>query len=83
MLLCFIDFHNLWFLRQMSLVAFFAYFKVKGLALGSGHVESGRLVPVPIHRTTGSLTLTLTCAPALLRWCSFVPPHIPTKYGYW
>ena len=33
---------NLWFLRQMSLVFSFAYFRVKGFALGFTHVESGR-----------------------------------------
>jgi len=31
MLLCFIDFHNLWFLRQMSFGFSFTYFNGKGL----------------------------------------------------
>jgi lipoate synthase len=35
---------NLWFLRQMSLVFSFAYFRVKGLALGFARVDSGPLV---------------------------------------
>ena len=34
---------DLWFLRQMSLVFSFVYFKFKGLALGFTHVESGPL----------------------------------------
>jgi hypothetical protein len=36
----FIDFHNLWFAWQMSLVPFICLFIVKGLTLGFGHVES-------------------------------------------
>src|SRR6266850_1056002 len=40
---------NLWFLRQMSLVFSFAYFKFKGLALGFTHVESGPLARNSYH----------------------------------
>jgi len=44
-------------------------------------LESGPLIPVRTTQNAGSITLTLTWAPTLLRWCSFVPPHIRTKYG--
>ena len=44
---CFMVLRNLWFLRQMSLVFSFAYFKFKGLALGFTHVESSPLSVAP------------------------------------
>jgi hypothetical protein len=43
----FIDLHNLWFVRPMSLVSFICQFKVKGLTLDFGHVMKARWSAVP------------------------------------